>query len=135
MTRFWITLDQAIDFVFMSFKNMVGGEIFVPKIPSVKILDLAKAMAPNLKTKIVGIRPGEKIHELMCPNEYHHLTLEFKNYFKIIPSPDKNDSKKNFLIDKTGEKGKKVKSNFEYSSGSNSNFLSIDQINKINETL
>jgi len=135
MTRFWITLDQAIDFVFMSFKNMVGGEIFVPKIPSVKILDLAKAMAPNLKTKIVGIRPGEKIHELMCPNEYHHLTLEFKNYFKIIPSPDNNDSKKNFLIDKTGEKGKKVKSDFEYSSGSNSNFLSIDQINKINETL
>ena len=88
MTRFWITLEQAIDFVFMSFRNMIGGEIFVPKIPSVKIVDLAKAMAPNLKTKIVGIRPGEKIHELMCPNEYHHLTIEFKKYFKIIPSPD-----------------------------------------------
>ena len=88
MTRFWITLEQAVDFVFMSFRNMIGGEIFVPKIPSVKIVDLAKAMAPNLKTKIVGIRPGEKIHELMCPNEYHHLTIEFKKYFKIIPSPD-----------------------------------------------
>ena len=75
MTRFWITLDQAVDFVFMSFRNMIGGEIFVPKIPSVKIVDLAKAMAPNLKTKIVGIRPGEKIHELMCPNEYSSFNI------------------------------------------------------------
>jgi len=135
MTRFWITLEQAIDFVFMSFRNMIGGEIFVPKIPSVKIVDLAKAMAPNLKTKIVGIRPGEKIHELMCPNEYHHLTIEFKKYFKIIPSPDNLDSEKNFLIDNLGEKGKKVSSDFEYSSGLNDNFLSINQINKINKTL
>ena len=135
MTRFWITLEQAIDFVFMSFRNMIGGEIFVPKIPSVKIVDLAKAMAPNLKTKIVGIRPGEKIHELMCPNEYHHLTIEFKKYFKIIPSPDNFDSEKNFLIDNLGEKGKKVSSDFEYSSGLNDNFLSINQIDKINKTL
>ena len=135
MTRFWITLEQAIDFVFMSFRNMIGGEIFVPKIPSVKIVDLAKAMAPNLKTKIVGIRPGEKIHELMCPNEYHHLTIEFKKYFKIIPSPDNLDSEKNFLIDSLGEKGKKVSSDFEYSSGLNDNFLSINQIDKINKTL
>ena len=135
MTRFWITLDQAVDFVFMSFRNMIGGEVFVPKIPSVKIVDLAKAMAPNLKTKIVGIRPGEKIHELMCPNEHYHLTLEFKNYFKIIPSPDSLNSKKNFLIDNFGERGKKVSPDFEYSSGSNDNFLSINQINKINKTL
>ena len=135
MTRFWITLEQAIDFVFMSFRNMIGGEIFVPKIPSVKIVDLAKAMAPNLKTKIVGIRPGEKIHELMCPNEYHHLTIEFKKYFKIIPSPDSLNSKKNFLIDNFGERGKKVSSDFEYSSGLNDNFLSINQIDKINKTL
>jgi len=135
MTRFWITLDQAVDFVFMSFRNMIGGEVFVPKIPSVKIVDLAKAMAPNLKTKIIGIRPGEKIHELMCPNEHYHLTLEFKNYFKIIPSPDSLNSKKNFLIDNFGERGKKVSPDFEYSSGSNDNFLSINQINKINKTL
>ena len=135
MTRFWITLDQAVDFVFMSFRNMIGGEVFVPKIPSVKIVDLARAMAPNLKTKIVGIRPGEKIHELMCPNEHYHLTLEFKDYFKIIPSPDNLDSKKNFLIDNFGERGKKVSPDFEYSSGSNDNFLSINQINKINKTL
>lgn len=135
MTRFWITLEQAIDFVFMSFRNMIGGEIFVPKIPSIKIVDLAKAMAPNLKTKIVGIRPGEKIHELMCPNEHYHLTIEFKKYFKIIPSPDSLNSKKNFLIDNFGERGKKVSSDFEYSSGLNDNFLSINQIDKINKTL
>ena len=135
MTRFWITLDQAVDFVLMSFERMIGGEIFVPKIPSVKIIDLAKAMAPNLKTKIVGIRPGEKIHELMCPNEYHHLTLEFKNHFKIIPSPNTDDKKKDFLMDNSGEKGTKVPSDFEYSSGSNKDFLSIQQIDKINKTL
>ena len=64
MTRFWITLDQAINFVLMSFKRMIGGEIFVPKIPSIKIVDLAKAMAPNLKTKIVGIRPMKKFMNL-----------------------------------------------------------------------
>jgi len=135
MTRFWITLDQAVDFVLMSFERMIGGEIFVPKIPSIKIVDLAKAMAPNLKTKIVGIRPGEKIHELMCPNEYHHLTLEFKNHYKIIPSPNADDKKKDFLTDNSGEKGKKVPSDFEYSSGSNKDFLSIEQINKINKSL
>ena len=105
---------------------MLGGEIFVPKIPSVKITDLAQAMAPHLKTKIVGIRPGEKIHELMCPNEYHHLTLEFKNHYTIIPSPDNNFEEKNFLIDNFNEKGKKVSSDFEYNSGTNNNFLSIN---------
>ncbi len=135
MTRFWITLDQSVDFVLTSFERMIGGEIFVPKIPSVKIVDLAKAMAPKLKTKIVGIRPGEKIHELMCPNEYHHLTLEFKDHYKIIPSPNNDDKNKNFLVDKLGEKGKKVSSNFEYSSGKNENFLSIKDINKVNESL
>ncbi len=135
MTRFWITLEQAVDFVLMSFERMIGGEIFVPKIPSIKIVDLAKAMAPNLKTKIVGIRPGEKIHELMCPNEYRHLTLEFKNHYKIIPSPNADDKKKDFLMDNSGEKGKKVASDFEYSSGSNKHFLTIQQIDKINKTL
>ena len=130
MTRFWITLDQAVAFVLMSFDKMIGGEIFVPKIPSAKITDLAKAMAPNLRMKIIGIRPGEKIHELMCPNEYHHLTFEFKNYFKIIPSAD-DGRKKNYLIDNSSDKGKKVPSDFEYSSGSNKDFLSIQQIKKI----
>ncbi len=135
MTRFWITLGQSVDFVLMAFEKMIGAEIFVPKIPSAKIVDIAKAMAPNLKTKIVGIRPGEKIHELMCPNEYHHLTIEFEKYFKIIPTASANDKSQNFLLDNSGEKGKKVSSDFEYSSGTNKNFLSIEQIDKIIKTL
>ncbi len=86
MTRFWITLEQAVDFVLYSLKIMSGGEILVPKLPSVKILDLAKSMQKNIKIKYIGIRPGEKIHELMCPNEFHHLTLEFKKHYVILPN-------------------------------------------------
>ena len=125
MTRFWITLDEGVNFVIEGFKRMSGGEIFVPKIPSVKITDLAKAIAPKLKTKIIGIRPGEKIHELMCPYESNHLTIEFKKHYVIIPSPHNFDRKRNFIIDRTGEKGKNVKSNFEYSSDKNKKFLNI----------
>ena len=83
MTRFWITLNQSVDFVLKSFERMQGGEIFVPKIPSIRMVDLAKAMAPNLKIKIIGIRPGEKLHEKLCSIHeayltsvsYTHLTL------------------------------------------------------------
>ena len=99
MTRFWITLDEAVKFVDFCFKNMDGGEIFVPKIPSIKITDLALAMAPNLPHKIIGIRPGEKIHEVMCPIDDSHLTFEFNDHFVISPSIIFNDSiKKNIPI-------------------------------------
>src|SRR5687767_13887905 len=77
MTRFWITLQQGVDFVLRSFARMHGGEIFVPKIPSARITDLVQAIAPNLAYKIVGIRSGEKLHETMCPRDDAHLTLEF----------------------------------------------------------
>ena len=77
MTRFWITLEQGVDFVFDNFERMHGGEIFVPKIPSSRITDLAEAMAPGLPHKVIGIRPGEKLHEIMCPRDDYHLTLEF----------------------------------------------------------
>lgn len=87
MTRFWITLEQGVNFVLKSFKRMSGGETYVPIIPSVKITDLAKAMAPKCKLKIIGIRQGEKIHEMMCPNESHYLTLKFKDHYVICPSP------------------------------------------------
>lgn len=131
MTRFWITLQEGVDFVLKNFQRMQGGEIFVPKIPSVKIVDLAKAMAPNLKHKIIGIRPGEKINETMCPSEISHLTLDFKDHYVICPSLESNDFSK-FKKNKIGENGKKVKENFEYSSDSNSKFLSKDQIIKYN---
>ncbi len=74
MTRFFITLDDGVNFVLKNFERMYGGEIFIPKIPSMKIVDLAKAIAPNLPHKIIGIRPGEKLHEIMCPADDSHLT-------------------------------------------------------------
>src|ERR1700688_261723 len=86
MTRFWITLQQGVDFVLKNFERMHGGEIFVPKIPSIKIVDLATAMAPQLPQRIVGIRPGEKLHEIMCPADDSHLTLEFADHFVIKPT-------------------------------------------------
>ena len=133
MTRFWITLDQGAKFVLETFKRMSGGEIFVPKIPSIRIVDLAKAMAPKMKLKVIGIRPGEKMHELMCPNETHYLTLKFQNHFVIFPSPKNFDKKKSFLINALGEKGTKVKPDFEYNSKTNSKFLTIKEIKHYNK--
>ncbi len=135
MTRFWITLQEGVDFVIKSFSRMTGGEIFVPKIPSIKIVDLAKAMAPKLKIKIIGIRAGEKIHETMCPNESHYLTLEFKDHYIIFPSPDYFDKKVDFVKNLKGEKGQKVSSTFEYSSDKNSNFLSVKEIFKLDKKI
>ena len=85
MTRFWISLNEASEFVVKCFQDMLGGEIFVPKIPSVRILDLAKAIAPKLKIKEIGIRPGEKLHEILCPVDSAHSTYSFKNYYLIEP--------------------------------------------------
>ncbi len=135
MTRFWITLEHGVNFVINSFARMTGGEIFVPKIPSIKIVDLAKAMAPKLKTKIIGIRAGEKIHEMMCPNESHYLTLEFRDHFVIFPSPDYFEKKTSFKRNLIGEIGKKVNSSFEYSSDKNGRFLSVKDISKLNKNL
>jgi len=86
MTRFWITLDAGVEFVFQNFERMHGGEIFVPKIPSVRITDLTEAMAPGKPTRIIGIRPGEKLHEIMCPRDDSHLTVEFEDHFVIRPT-------------------------------------------------
>jgi len=130
MTRFWINLPDAVRFVLNSFKLMTGGETFVPKIPSIKILDLAKAIDPKIKIKIIGIKPGEKLHEIMCPRDSSHLTYEFKNYFLIKPDIIFFDTSKNYTRNLLGEKGKLVKPNFEYNSKTNSNFLSIKEIKK-----
>ena len=126
MTRFWITLDEGVEFVIKNFKRMQGGEIFVPKIPSVLITDLAKSMSA-LPLKIIGIRPGEKLHETMCPMDDSHLTYEFSEHFVIKPSiffySRENDFSKNAL----GEKGTLVSEGFQYSSDNN-RFLSIEEI-------
>lgn len=127
MTRFWITLQQGVDFVLKDFERMHGGEIFVPKIPSVNIVDLAKAMAPELPHKIIGIRPGEKLHEIMCPVDDSHLTLEFADHFVIKPTIQFIDNV-DFDVNNLGERGQPVEQGFEFNSGKNSHFLSNEEI-------
>ncbi len=127
MTRFWILLDESVNFVIKSISKMEGGEIFVPIIPSIKITDLAKALAPNLKQKTIGIRAGEKLHEVMCPKDESHLVRKFKDFYIIFPSIEFINSKNNKLI----PSGKRVLKNFEYSSKNNENFLKIKEIQKL----
>jgi UDP-N-acetylglucosamine 4,6-dehydratase len=133
MTRFWITLQQGVDFVLRSFERMRGGEIFVPKLPSVRIVDLAQAMAPGRPHTIVGIRPGEKLHEIMCPSDDSHLTLEFADHYVIRPAITFNSRSNNFTVNRLGERGHPVAQGFEYHSGTNPQFLSAEEILACNE--
>lgn len=133
MTRFWISLQQGVDFVLKNFERMHGGEIFIPKIPSVRIVDLAKAMAPDLPIKLVGIRPGEKLHEVMCPADDSHLTLEFGDHYVIKPTIKFHHSDVDYSVNKLGEKGQPVPLGFEYQSGSNPNFMSVEQVADFNQ--
>jgi UDP-N-acetylglucosamine 4,6-dehydratase/5-epimerase len=133
MTRFWISLQDGVDFVLKSFDRMLGGEIFVPKIPSVRIIDLAKAMAPKIPIKIIGIRPGEKLHEVMCPADDSHLTIEYDDFYVISPSIIFFSRAMDFTQNALKEKGVPVDQGAEYSSGRNSNFLSIEEIKSFNE--
>ena len=132
MTRFWITLDQGVDFVLKNFARMKGGELFVPKIPSIRITELATAMAPQLPQKIVGIRPGEKLHEVMCPMDDSYHTYEFKDYYVIAPSISFNHRNDDFSTNALGQKGKAVAEGFEYNSKNNDHFLSIDEMRAMN---
>ena len=132
MTRFWITLEQGVNFVLKSFQRMSGGETYIPIIPSIRIVDLAKAMAPKCKIQVIGIRTGEKIHGMMCPNDSYHLTLKFKDHYLICPSPQNFEKKNSFVKNAKGEKGRWVASSFEYRSDNN-NFLSTKQILQFNK--
>ena len=123
MTRFWITLQEGVDFVLKNFARMQGGEIFVPKIPSMKMTDMAKALAPNLPQEIIGIRPGEKLHEVMCPLDDSHLTLEFDDHFVIKPSITFS-APIDYTTNNLNEKGNPVKQGFEYNSRDNTIWLS-----------
>ncbi len=126
MTRFFITLEDGVNFVLKNFERMQGGEIFIPKIPSMKIVDMAKAIAPNLPHQIIGIRPGEKLHEIMCPADDSHLTLEFEDHYVIKPTihfTTRMDYQKNLL----GEVGKPVVQGFEYNSGNNTQWLGSEE--------
>ena len=131
MTRFWITLQQGVNFVIKNFARMQGGEIFVPKIPSMRITDLAESIAPNFPTKVIGIRPGEKLHEIMCPADDSHLTLDFEDHYVITPSIAFSRSI-DFTNNAIGEQGHPVVQGFEYNSGSNPHFLTIDELRSMN---
>ncbi len=133
MTRFNLSLQEGINIVINSFKRMQGGEIFVPKIPSIKIVDLAKAMDAKKPIKVIGIRPGEKTHETLCSINDSHLIYDFKDHYVITPSIKFFDRNVSYKKNKAGEVGKKVKSNFEYVSNKNK-FLSINEIKKIIKT-
>jgi len=134
MTRFFITLEDGVNFVLKNFERMQGGEIFIPKIPSMKITDMAKAIAPELPHKIIGIRPGEKLHEIMCPADDSHLTLEFHDHYVIKPtitfSSEFNYSKNNIA-----EEGNPVEQGFEYNSGNNTQWLSDEELLRMCENI
>lgn len=130
MTRFWITLPQGVDFVLKAFARMQGGEIFVPKIPSSRIVDLAEAIAPGLPHKIIGIRPGEKLHEVMCPADDSHLTLEFADHYVIQPAITFY-TPVNYAANPLGEHGRPVEPGFEYNSGTNPWFLTVEELREI----
>ena len=130
MTRFFITLEDGVNFVLKNFERMQGGEIFVPKIPSMKIVDMAKALAPNLSHKIIGIRAGEKLHEIMCPADDSHLTLEFNDHYVIKPTI-KFTSGADFSKNLLGEVGVPVEQGFEYNSGNNTQWLSSEEFLKM----
>jgi UDP-N-acetylglucosamine 4,6-dehydratase len=132
MTRFWITLQQGVDFVIRNFERMHGGEIFIPKIPSATITTLAEVLAPGMPTHVVGIRPGEKLHEVMCPADDSHLTLEFHDHFVIKPSINVN-FEADYALNNAGESGTPVASMFEYSSGTNPIVYDADALKKLVE--
>jgi len=133
MTRFWITLDEGVEFVVQNFQRMQGGEIFVPKIPSIRILDLVESISGNKEYELVGIRPGEKLHEVMVPQEMAHHSLEFDDHYVITPSIKFFDKTINYLKNKLGEKGQPVDEKFEYHSGTNPHFLTIDELRTLDK--
>lgn len=127
MTRFWITLPQAVEFVANCFEAMRGGEIFVPKLPSMRLTDLAEAIAPGCRHEIVGIRPGEKIHEVMIPVDEARNTLEFKNHFQIQPQFEwwGHD------LNKIPSGAKPVAEDFFYQSDLNEKWLSVEEMRSL----
>jgi UDP-N-acetylglucosamine 4,6-dehydratase (inverting) len=123
MTRFMISLESGVDIVWHAFKDMKGGEIYVKKIPSMKVTDIARAIAPNSKFEIIGIRPGEKIHEQMIGEEDSYTTFEYPEYYKILPQINEWAKDRNRI-----KNGKKVKEGFIYNSNNNSNWMTIPQL-------
>jgi UDP-N-acetylglucosamine 4,6-dehydratase/5-epimerase len=123
MTRFMISLDQGVELVWHAFEDMVGGEIYVKKIPSMRVTDLASVLAPNCRQEVVGIRPGEKLHEQMIGEEDSHFTYEYKEHFKILPAINNWSISPERIKD-----GVKVKEGFVYSSDNNKDWMTNSQL-------
>lgn len=128
MTRFWITLDQGVEFVLDNLGRMQGGEIFVPKIPSMNIMDLAKAIAPECEIDIIGIRPGEKLHEAMIMEDDARHTLEFDKYYAILPELS-------WWSNEGYEKGKSLPEGFAYTSDNNREWLTVEELSNLVEKM
>lgn len=135
MTRFWITLEDGVKFVLKNFERMHGGELFIPKIPSMKITDLAATLAPNLPIKLIGIRPGEKLHEIMISADDALHSLEFDDHYVITPSIRFYDKEADFAINKLGQKGSSIKSGFEYRSDNNTQWLNQQSLKEMIERI
>jgi len=131
MTRFWITMKQAVDLALMAVDASKGGEVFVPKIPAADLKTLAEAMGPDCRFRVVGARPGEKVHEVMCPADDSHITLEFDRHFVIKPTIQ-FVGHVDFTVNRLGETGQVVEQGFEYNSGTNPHFLDIAEITAMN---
>ena len=142
MTRFSITMQESIDLVLWALKNSIGGEIFVPKIPSYKILDLAKAVAPAAKINIVGLRPGEKIHEELITDNESNYAIILKKYYVILAFLIKKPTN-NFYVDEQKllknyinlQKGKVFQKEYSYRSNTNNDFLSVEKLKKLIKTI
>ena len=124
MTRFWITLDRGVEFVLQSFERMRGGEIFAPKIPSMRLIDLAHAVAPECRLDEIGIRAGEKLHEVILPEDDARNSVEYDDYYTILPAFHEwdNDS----YLRQNG--GKRCPEGFSYSSDTNTQWLSVEEL-------
>ncbi len=133
MTRFWITLRQSFDLVLFTLDNMVGGEIVIPKIPSMKLVDLFDALAPNIEREIIGIRPGEKLHEVLLTEQEARHSLELENYYVVLPEFDIVSSDKyQKYFDKACEE---VKCDFRFTSDTNKNWFTIEQLRELIKSL
>ncbi len=130
MTRFNITLQEGVEMVDWALKNMLGGELFVPKIPSYRITDLAKAIGPNLRTENIGLRSGEKIHEEMITSADSYCTIDINNYYAILPP--EGELLEKYRLNK--EPFSNVEKGFSYNSGTNDHFLSVDEIRELIKT-
>jgi len=126
MTRFWISLNQAFDLVLFALENMEGGEIFIPKIPSMKLVDLFDALVPKAEREIIGIRPGEKLHEVLLTEQESRHALFLGDYYVILPEFLGNEK-----YEKYSKLGKKVEANFRFASDTNENWLTLGDFKKM----